>query len=340
MSSPAFVIIATVVLIVLSAFFVIIEFSLLAARPQRLEQQARTRRSARAALRGVNELTMMLAVAQLGITACTFALGAVTKPAVDSWLAPVLSGWGLPDWLADAAAFGLALLIVTFLHLVIGEMTPKSWAIAHPELAANLIGIPSRMLAWLLRPLLLWINRIANKLVAASGFVPADRQALGGQDIDTIRQVVEHSAAVGTLDDSFRTQLAQVLDLQGLRLAELLPSGPPRATAVPEAATVEQLRDVAAESGHLRVLVERSGRVPGVVHVRDVLTEPGDRPVTEVLREPFVLDAQTPAYEALTGMRTRGEPFAVVTRGDEFAGVVTSSDLLRRVLPGGAELRL
>ncbi|GAA3954447.1 CNNM domain-containing protein [Gordonia caeni] len=338
--SPVLLVTVTVALIALSAFFVIIEFSLLAARPHRLEQQARTRRSARAALRGVNELTIMLAVAQLGITACTFALGAVTKPAVDAWLGPLLAGWGLPAWLTDAAAFGLALLVVTFLHLVVGEMAPKSWAIAHPELAANIIGVPARALAWLLRPLLSWINRIANRLVSASGYVPADRRALGGQDIDTIVQLVEHSAAVGTLDDRFRSQLAHVLELERIRVADLLPADRSAPTAVPESAVVGDVRAAAATSGHLRVLVERAGRTPGVVHVRDVLLEPDMRAVAELVREPLAVDAGTPVYEVLTRMRADGEPFAIATRHGDFAGVITIADVLARILPNGAELRL
>ncbi len=91
----------TALLIVLSAFFVVIEFALLGARGHRLEAEAATNRSARAALRGINELTIMLAGAQLGITTCTFALGAVTKPAVDAWLAPILTSWGAAAQLAD-----------------------------------------------------------------------------------------------------------------------------------------------------------------------------------------------------------------------------------------------
>lgn len=91
-----------------------------------------TARSARAALRGMNDLTLMLAGAQLGITFCTFALGTVTKPAVDQWLGPLFLSLGMPDWVAGGTSFALALFVVTFLHLVIGEMAPKSWAIAHP----------------------------------------------------------------------------------------------------------------------------------------------------------------------------------------------------------------
>lgn len=339
-SSLTYVVISTILLIVLSAFFVVIEFSLLAARRHRIEEQAATRRSARAALRGMNELTIMLAVAQFGITICTFALGAITKPAVDGWLGPILTSWGAPDWLADSGAFLLSLLFVTFLHLVIGEMAPKSWAIAHPELAANIIGIPSRALAWCLRPLLLWVNRIANRLVAASGHTPAESRAVGGQDPAALRQLVEHSAAVGTLDDTFRAQLGHIFDLEGLKVGDLIPQGTNPPAAVPERASVEELRQRAAASGHLRILVERDGRLPGVLHVRDVLLEPADRPVSQLMREPLVLDIDTRVYEAVTTMRNSHEQFAVVSRGGEFVGVVTLSDVVRRVLPGGAALRL
>src|SRR5699024_6864694 len=114
--------IVTILLIVASAFFVIVEFALLAARRHRLEAEAEQSASARAALRGINELTVMLAFAQLGITVCTFLLGAITKPAIDYALSPVLSQWGLPAVAADVIAFVLALIVVTFLHLVIGEM--------------------------------------------------------------------------------------------------------------------------------------------------------------------------------------------------------------------------
>jgi CBS domain containing-hemolysin-like protein len=123
----------TAALIALSALFVVIEFALLGARRNRLEELAENSASARAALRGMNDLTLMLASAQLGITVCTFALGAVTKPAVDLWLGPVLMTWGLPELAAGGAAFALSLFFVTFLHLVVGEMAPKSWAIAIPN---------------------------------------------------------------------------------------------------------------------------------------------------------------------------------------------------------------
>ena len=152
MSNPLTVLAVTIGLIVLSAFFVAIEFALIAARRHRLEDAATTSRSARVALRSSTELSVLLAGSQLGITACTLALGATTKPAVHHWLTPLIENWGAPLWVADVAGFVLALLVVTFLHLVIGEMAPKSLALAHPERTATILAIPMRAFMTLTRP--------------------------------------------------------------------------------------------------------------------------------------------------------------------------------------------
>ena len=114
MSNPWIVLAVTVGLIAASAFFVAVEFALIAARRSRLEDAAPHSRAARAALRSASELSVLLAGSQLGITVCTLALGAVTKPAVHHWLTPAFQGWGAPLWLADVAGFILALLSSPF----------------------------------------------------------------------------------------------------------------------------------------------------------------------------------------------------------------------------------
>jgi CBS domain containing-hemolysin-like protein len=333
MSDPIVVVLVTIALIVASAFFVIIEFALLGARRHRLELEAPTSRSARSALRGMNELTLMLAGAQLGITAATFALGAVTKPAMDAWLAPVLADLGAPTWLASGASFALSLFFVTFLHLVVGEMAPKSWAIAHPETAAKLTSPPGRAYIWVVRPLLVVINDLANRLVAASGVTPVDRAAVGGQDADTIRHLVEHSAATGALEGAFQQQINRVIDLQRLTIGELVPDDQ-RLVAVGEDATIEQVQASAARSGHLRILLAaQDASAAGVVHVRDTLLHDTQQPVRPLARPAFVLPPATPVYEALARMRERGEQLTVVAERDRTLGVVSVSDILHRVLP-------
>lgn len=333
MTDPIAVIVATLILIVLSAFFVIIEFALLGARRYRLEEMAATSRSARAALRGMNDLTLMLAGAQLGITFCTFALGAVTKPAIDTWLGPVLLGFGLPGWAADTASFGLALFAVTFLHLVVGEMAPKSWAIAHPEKSALAIGLASRGYVWPLRPLLAWVNRLANRLVRASGVEPVESAAVGGRDVETIRQLVEHSGRVGTLQPQLQRQLSSLINLGELPVDTLI-ADDEKTAFVPSGATVADIQKAAIESGHLRILLlDETGLNPFVVHVRDTLLEPERRPARGLARRALVLDAGIPVYEALSHMRQQSVQLAVIRRDRRMIGVVTLADIIRHILP-------
>jgi len=327
------IILITIGLIVLSAFFVVIEFALLGARRHRLEEEAATSRSARAALKSVNELTMMLAVAQLGITACTFALGAITKPGVEALLEPLLAGW-MPEWVSTTVAFVMALLVVTFLHLVVGEMAPKSWAIAHPELSAKVIGLPSRAFVTVLRPLLRVINAIANRLVAATGVEPVDRAAVGGQDAATIRHLVNHSAQTGALEPEVRTQIAGVLDLQTM-VVESLIGGSARPSTVPTEASVADVQATARRTGHLRILIDDGDDdgLPGVVHVRDTLLAAADEPALMFARAAYRIEAGTLVHEALTMMQADSVQLAIIMRGTEMVGVVTLADVLRHVLP-------
>lgn len=321
----------TTVLIIASAFFVIVEFALLAARRHRLEEEADSSASARAALRGMNELTVMLAFAQLGITACTFLLGAVTKPAIDYALSPLFEQWGLPYVLADITAFMLALIVVTFLHLVIGEMAPKSWAIAHPETAAKATSILARALTWPLRPFLLWINHIANRLVKASGVEPVEKAAAGGQDADTIREIVAHSRAAGTLEEKYSAPIAQAIALGTLTVGDIVRTDR-TPTSVAATASVAELQSAAASSSHLRILVG-TGPEARVAHVRDTLTADPGAPAAEIARDALVITPETSAYDALARMRRDRVQLATVVASDRLVGVVTLDDLLRKVLP-------
>jgi CBS domain containing-hemolysin-like protein len=339
MRDPLIVTLVTIALIVLSAFFVIIEFALLGARRHRLEEVAATSRSARAALRGMNDLTLMLAGAQLGITACTFALGAVTKPAVDAFLGPVLLSAGLPGWAADSAAFVLSMFFVTFLHLVVGEMAPKSWAIAHPERSALSIGLISRAYVWPLRPLLVWVNGIANGLVKASGVEPVESAAVGGQDMATIRQLVEHSAKTGTLESTVQQQISGLIDLGTMPVDALLAKGSTPVSVAP-GASIADVRAAALASGHMRILqLGADGTRPFVVHVRDTLLLADDAPADASARPAFVLAGQTPVYEALARMRESSVQLAVILDDGKVRGVVTLSDIIRRMLPASTALQ-
>ncbi|AQA03473.1 hypothetical protein BVC93_14850 [Mycobacterium sp. MS1601] len=331
MNSPWVIALITVVLIASSAFFVAVEFALIAARRHRIEEAASSSRSARAALRSSGELSVLLAGSQLGITVCTLALGAITKPAVHHWLTPVFSAWGAPGWAADVAGFVLALVIVTFLHLVVGEMAPKSWAIAHPERSAIMLALPMRAFMAVFRPVLVALNRAANWMLRKVGVTPVDELA-AGQDPDTLRHLVEHSATVGTLDERYSANLMSALELQALTVGDLVTGQPPSGVAATADPAAIQARSRA--TGHLRLLVLDGNDVRGVVHVRDSLSAAAGSTAAELMRPALTLQATIPVYEALRTMRETREHLAVVVDADSApVGLVTLTDVLDRLMP-------
>jgi len=331
MSQPLVVLATTVALIALSAFFVAVEFALLAARRHRLQDAAATSRAARAALRSSSELTVLLAGSQLGITACTLALGAVTKPAVHHWLTPLLESWGVGDPAADVVGFVLALIVVTFLHLVVGEMAPKSWAIAHPETSAVLLAIPMRAFMALTRPLLRVLNEIANRCLRAVGVEPAD-QVASGRDPAALRSLVEHSADVGALESGSSQRLGNALQLQSQTVGDLI--GADRAPVhVPADADVRAVRAASLASGHLRILLGSGDDLQAVVHVRDTLLVPDHTPAASLARPVPALPATTGVFTALNQMRETRNHLVTVTRDGRSIGVITLTDLLERLFP-------
>lgn len=320
----------TVVIIGLSAFFVAAEFALMAAKQHRLETRAGTF-AGRAALKNSTELTLVLAGAQLGITVCTLALGAITKPAVHHALMPLLEA-GLPRAAADVVAFVLALIIVTFLHLVIGEMAPKSWAIAHPEDSSVLLAVPLRAYMWLTRPVLRAMNWLANWLVRRAGAEPVD-ELHHGQDAAGLRHLVEHSANVGALDARFTGSLEQVLTLRDTKVREVLPAVR-MFSAVPVGASLADVQEATRATRHLRVLVRDGERTVGVVHVRDTLAAPDlSAPAMSLARTPVMVTADTGLATAVAALRQERTQLAIVTDGDLELGVLTFEDVLPGLMP-------
>lgn len=336
MSSPWIIVTLTILFIGLSAFFVAVEFALIAAKRHRLEDAAADSRSARAALRSSTELSVLLAGSQLGITACTLALGAITKPAVHHWITPVAESLGLPLWIADLTGFVLALIIVTFLHLVVGEMAPKSWAVAHPERSAIMLALPMRAFMFLTRPLLHVLNNAANACLRLVGVEPVD-EVDQAHTSDDLRELLRHSAQAGTLEQESSDTLIGALELTQLSLGELVAEhGQP--TAVGPRATARQVREASCRDRHRRILVHTvAGQPPThVVHVRDVLGFDDWDPITEVARPVEVLPATMTVVHAFGAMKAAGTQLALVDRADGGHAVVTVTDVLTYLLSAGS----
>ena len=328
--SPIGVVPVTIALIALSALFVAAEFALIAAKRHRLEDAAADSRSARAALRNASELTVLLAGSQLGITVCTLALGAITKPAVHDWLTPVLESVGLPSVAADVAAFVLALFVVTFLHLVVGEMAPKSWAIAHPERSATLLALPMRGFLIVTRPLLLALNNAANALLRRVGVEPTTALT-ARQDSETLVHLVEHSANVGVLDVARSARLSTALEMEMLPVRSLVRPHT-ELTMVAPSARVADVRSATLREGHLRVLVGHHDSIEGVVHVRDTLLLADDEPIAGLVRPALALDGDLSLHGALAQMRARRSHVTVILEDGRLLGVVSLADVVHGLI--------
>jgi CBS domain containing-hemolysin-like protein len=334
--STAWAMLGSLVLLAGNGFFVAAEFALVASKRYRLEQSAAGGSpAARAALDGSRELSLMLAGAQLGITLCSLGLGALAEPAIEHLLSPLLHAAGLPDAPSHVIAFLVALLIVTFLHLVLGEMMPKSWAITDPERSATLLARPFRLFTRLARPALIALNAMANGTLKLFGVEPQD-QVAQAHGPDDMRMLLERSEAEGLLPPEQHELLSSMLKLQQTVVAEVLIPADQLVTIAPgdSAAAIEQ---ASRRSGRSRLAVARpdTGEVVGVVHVREaVRATTANRAVTakQLMGPPYVLDAAVTVTAAVTAMRAGRAQLALVERDGRKVGFVALEDLLELVI--------
>jgi CBS domain containing-hemolysin-like protein len=336
MSTGAALLVA-VVLLGLNGFFVAAEFALLASRRSRIEQMAAEgSKAARSALAGIRELSLMLAGAQLGITMCSLGLGIVAEPALAGVIEGALDGVELPSGVRHAIAFTIALSIVVFLHMVVGEMAPKSWAIAHPEESALTLARPFRAFARLFRPVILALNAVANSLIRAVGVEPQDELAMVHSPAD-LALLLKESAAHGLLDEGDHGLLTRTLALRDIGAEQAMT---PRRDIISvdigaDGATIER---TARETGRSRLLVtDGDDDYRGTVHVKDALVL-DDRALSTTLASDLLRPVQHVVQSVdietvMQDLRTSGNHVALVI--DEYGsciGMLTLEDVLEELI--------
>jgi CBS domain containing-hemolysin-like protein len=325
-------------LLLANGAFVAAEISLLAARRTRFEEAAEGGdRRARRALAAHRELSVTFSGAQLGITMCSLGLGAVAEPAVQALLIDLLATTPVPAGVIPVLSLAVALSLVVFLHMVVGEMAPKNLAIAAPErVALRLIG-PFAGFVLLFRPLILFLNWLANLLVRAVRVTPVDERQLVHTP-DELALALAESEDLGTI----APQDARMLDA-ALRLAAIDAEAAmtPRVdlAAVPDTASVGDVLDLAADTGHTRIPVyhEDLDHIVGIVHVKDALIRDEDDrarlTVTDLLRPIEAVPESRDLEHLLYDMLEQSSHAVVVV--DEFggtAGLITLEDVLEELV--------
>lgn len=318
-------------LLIANAFFVAAEFALLASKRHRLEAKAAEgSRAAKAALHGTRELTVMLAGAQLGITVCTIGLGALAEPALAHAMEPWFTMLGVPSQASYAIAFLIALVVVVFLHMVLGEMAPKSWAISHPESSAILLALPFRGYARLLRPVLLALNGMANVLVRMVGVTPQDTAAQA-HGPDELRILLRESREQGYLPEQQHQMLSGALKVQSTTVADVMV---PRAdiVTVPVSADAVEIEQVSQSSGRSRLVVVDGDEPVGMVHIRDVVRAADDATARDLMWASVTLSSDRTVAAAVTAMRQQRAQLALVSAQDGVVGLVALEDLLEEII--------
>lgn len=322
-------------LLVANGFFVAAEFALVAAKRHRLETAAAEgSRGARAAMAGTRRLSLMLAGAQLGITLCTLGLGALAKPAVAHLLEPVFTTVGLPGDAAYVVAFLLAVIMVSFLHVVVGEMAPKSWAISHPETSATMLAIPFVGFTTVLRPVLTALNGLANAVLKLFKVEPQDELAQV-HNAEQLLMLLETSKEHGTIPDAEHELLTAMLQLESRTVREVMtPTDRIVTVAAADNARTVELRST--EAGRSRLAVtDATGEITGIVHVREAAKAVGSGAgvtagslMTTALRLP----ADTTVLDAIASMRQLRNQVALVAEDTTVIGLVSLEDLLEQVI--------
>jgi magnesium and cobalt exporter, CNNM family len=329
---------AIVVLVFANAFFVAAEFALVGSRRTRLDEMIREGdRKARLARRAVQSLDRYISATQLGITLASLGLGWIGEPT----LARLIEGgfsW-LPYPVAIIATHGvasaIAFIIITILHIILGELVPKAVALLFPEAVSSWLAAPLTGFAWIMAGPIAVLNGTANRLLRVFGIDPPG----AGERLhspEEIRLLVEQSHEGGSLRQKEARLLEGVFEFSEKTAQEVMT--PRTQIAALEAdLTVEAAADQVASHGRSRypIYTESLDNIIGLVHAKDILAalhSPG-QPIRVIMRPPLFVPGTREVEDVLADMKRLKSHLAIAL--DEYggtAGLVTMEDLLEEIV--------
>ncbi|GEA88596.1 hemolysin family protein [Cellulomonas cellasea] len=324
-----------VLLLAGNAFFVGAEFAILSARRSAIEPLAAAGdRRAKTVLWAMEHVSLMLACAQLGVTVCSTSLGVVAEPAIAHLIEDPLHALGVSTDLAHPIAFVVALLIVVYLHVVLGEMVPKNLAVSSPDKAVLWFGPPLVWLGRVVRPLIHALNWLANHVLRAFGVEPKDEVA-SAFTAEEVQSIVERSQAEGLLDDS-QGLLSGAIEFSDKTAAEVMIPVDDLVMA-PEGATPDEIERLVARTGYSRFPVgSQNGVISGYLHLKDVLYADATNRTMAVpawrVRALAVVGPDDEVETALGAMQRSGSHLARVDIDGRAVGVVFLEDILEELV--------
>jgi CBS domain containing-hemolysin-like protein len=328
----------SLVLLLGNAFFVGAEFALVSVRRTQIEPRADAGSAmAKITLRAMENMSLVIGVNQLGITVCSLVLGAVGEPAVAHLIEPVLHAARVPESLLHPIAFVVALSIIVYLHVVLGEMIPKNIALAGPARAALVLGPPIWAIVTVLRPVIRVINACASLILRLVGVRIMD-EVSSTYTREEVAALVEESRGEGLIEPEEYDRLAGALGFTEKPVATVL-MPPESLTTVRRGSTAADVEALCAATGFSRfpVVGDRDGELLGYLHIKDVLQ------TDETLRQRVVEDkwvrpfapvaADDLLHDALETLQRKGAHMAVVVDADGTTlGLATLEDVIEELV--------
>jgi CBS domain containing-hemolysin-like protein len=333
--------VAVFLLVLANAFFVAAEFALVGVRRTRIaELVAKGNVSARSVERAIADPDRFIAATQLGITLASLGLGWIGEPALSHLIEPLINLFPttIETEVSHSLSAGLAFALITFLHVVIGELAPKSVALQNPERTSLLVARPTLWVEWIFRPAIWLLNGAGNALLRLFKIQPASGHELV-HSVEELKMLVSASAGSGVVEDEAEEMLRAVFDF-GETLVRLVMIPRTEMIAVPADSSLEEAFQVAIEHQFTKLPVygESLDQVLGVLNLKDLLNKMNSgsdetETVRELMREAIFIPETAKVGALLNLFRMRQRHIAIVL--DEYggtAGLVTLADLLEEIV--------
>lgn len=320
------------VLLLGNGFFVGAEFAIMSARRAQIEPRADAgSRPAKITIKAMEQVALMLATVQLGVTICSLLILVIAEPSIHHLLEPVIHSLGIEEGAGAALSFGITLTIVSFLHVVIGEMVPKNISFSVPERSALILVPVLYAIARIVKPIVVSLNFLANQILKLFR-VPVRDDSNSAFTLDQVEDIVQHSTregvlldASGALSNTFEFTEKRVVDV-AVATKDLI--------AFSELTTPREIEQAVAKYGFSRYpLLSEDGEIVGYVHLKDVIDldedEADDAIPSKRIRTLISLPAKMELEDALASMKRVG---AHMARAFDSTGKVTGVLFLEDIL--------
>lgn len=324
------------VLLLGNGFFVAAEFAVITARRAQIEPRAEAgSRPAKITIKAMEKVSLMLATTQLGVTICSLLILTIAEPSVHALLEPGLHAFGLPEGVVAGVAFAITLVLVSFLHVVIGEVVPKNISFSVPERAALILVPVLYGMAQVVRPIVVALNSTANGILRLFGVTPKD-EANSSFTLDQVEDIVEHSTREGVLSDTSGA-LSNTFEFTEKKVRDVAVSID-KVVSFDESVTPREIEQAVAKYGFSRYpLTGAESEIVGYLHLKDVIDldlDEVDNPFpSKRVRNLISLSANMELEDALATMRRVNSHMAkVLDRGGKIRGVLFLEDILEELV--------